>query len=135
MKRAIIDTNVIIDGVRIRPELDFETAVSSVTYAELHVGVLLARDDDSRAARLKVLSAARQAYGPGLPFDDAAAVNHAQVDAAVRAAGRSSNSRAKDLMIAATARAQGAAVVTFNTADFVGLEGIVEVIDARTVTA
>jgi toxin FitB len=135
VKRAIVDTNVVINGVRVRPDLDFETAVSSITYAELHVGVLLAKDDDSRAVRLKLLSAARQTYGPGLPFDDAAAINHAQVDAAVRAAGRSPNSRAKDLMIAATARAQGAAVVTFNTGDFVGLEGIVEIIDARTITA
>lgn len=63
--------------------------------------------------------------GPGLPFDDDAAAAYGLIAGLVLAAGRGPRTRAMDLMIAATAYANGAAVLTRNPADFAGLEPLV----------
>lgn len=63
-----------------------------------------------------------------LPFNGAAAVAYADIFAARQRAGRSVGTI--DLMIAATARAHGAAVVTRNVTDFQGYG--VDVVDPWT---
>ncbi|MEO7016686.1 MAG: PIN domain-containing protein [Leifsonia sp.] len=129
--RALLDTNVLIAGNYSIPDEITEVSVSSISYAELEQG--LAKPDMDRAVaaerRLQVLEV-RQAFGPGLPFDDLAAAYYGNVVQAVYAAGRSPRGRIADLMIAATARAHGAALVTHNVDDFVGLERIVRVLPA-----
>lgn len=129
--RAVLDTNVLITGLRNIPAQITEFAVSSVSYAELEQG--LANPDVAASAlaerRLQLLEI-RRAFGRGLPFDDTAAQYYGRVVEAVHAAGRSPRGRIADLMIAATARAHDAVVITHNTADFAGLERIVRVLPA-----
>jgi predicted nucleic acid-binding protein len=43
------------------------------------------------------------------------------------AAGRQPRARARDLLIAATAHAHGAGLLTYNLADFAGLDDLVDV--------
>jgi predicted nucleic acid-binding protein len=63
-----------------------------------------------------------------LPFDAEAARAYARVFAAIRATGRSSRARVADLLIAATAAANGLPLYTRNPSDFVGLDKVVKVI-------
>lgn len=69
-----------------------------------------------------------------LPFDADAARAYARVFAASRAAGRSSRARVADLLIAATAAANGLALYTHNPGDFTGLERVVRVVSVRAAT-
>jgi predicted nucleic acid-binding protein len=123
--RAILDTNLVIAADV--PPLDGDLAVSVVTVAELHFGVLVARDQAVRADRLRRLSVLQRAFD-ALPVDDAVAASYGQLAAAVVAAGRQPRARTMDLLIAATAHAHDAALYTRNPDDFRGLDGLVEVI-------
>jgi predicted nucleic acid-binding protein len=129
--RAVLDTNVLITGLGNIPAQISEFAVSSVSYAELEQGLAIPGVAAPALAerRLQLLEI-RQAFGRGLPFDDTAAQYYGRIVEAVHAAGRSPRGRIADLMIAATARAHDAAVITHNTADFAGLERIVRVLPA-----
>ncbi len=123
--RLILDTNVLIDGLVPTGPGD-EAAISVATLAELRFGVLIARTPESRAARMRVLSGAESALA-ALPIDDAVASSYALVATKTAAAGRQPRARAFDLLIAATAHAHGAVLITSNVGDFVGLEGVLEV--------
>jgi toxin FitB len=123
--RALLDTNLVIaTGV---PPLGGELAISVVTVAELHFGVLVARDPAVRAERLRRLSVLQRRFDP-LPVDDAVATSYGQLAAAVAAAGRQPRARTMDLLIAATAHAHSARLYTRNADDFVGLAELVEVV-------
>ena len=111
--RAVVDTNLVI--ATDVPALDGELAISIVTVAELHFGVLVARDQAVRAERLRQLSVLQRAFDP-LPVDDAVA------------AGRQPRARTTDLLIAATAHAHSAALYTRNPGDLAGLGDLVEVV-------
>ena len=123
--RLILDTNVLIDGLVPTGRGD-EAAISMATLAELRFGVLIARTPESRAARMRVLSSAESALA-ALPVDDAVASSYALLATKTVAAGRQPRARAFDLLIAATAHAHGAALITSNVGDFAGLEGVLEV--------
>jgi predicted nucleic acid-binding protein len=124
-ERAILDTSVIIDeGVSPLPGV---LAISAVTLAELHFGVLVAKSSEVRAERLRRLSILQQRFD-ALPVDDAVAASYGRIAASVVEAGRQPRSRVMDLLIAATAHAQGARLYTRNPADFTGLEGLVDVV-------
>lgn len=123
--RAVLDTSVVI-ATDVAP-LDGELAISSITLAELHFGVLVAREPAVRAERLRRLSVLQRRFD-ALPVDDVVAASYGQLAASVVAAGRRPRARAMDLLIAATAHAHGARLYTRNAADFRGIEDIVEVI-------
>lgn len=63
-----------------------------------------------------------------MPFDAEAARIFGRVTAAVIAAGCKPRGRALDLMIAATAIAEGLSLYTTNPADFTGLDGLIRII-------
>jgi predicted nucleic acid-binding protein len=90
-----------------------EVAVSVVTVAELRLGVLLAGDVESRAARLATLQLA-EALEP-LPVDDRVGAAWARLVATLREAGK--RMPINDSWIAATALAHDYAVLT-QDADF-----------------
>jgi toxin FitB len=120
-----LDTSVLIaDDVAPLPG---ELAISAVSLAELHFGVLLARDDDARARRLSRLSAMQRRFDP-LPVDEAVAESYGLLASGVVKAGRQPRARVMDLLIAATARAHDAALFTRNSQDLHGLEGLVEIV-------
>ena len=123
--RAILDTSVVI-ATDVGP-LDGELAVSAATLAELHFGVLLAREPRTRAERLRRLSVLQRTFD-ALPVDDAVAASYGQLAAAVAEAGRQPRGRTMDLLIAATAHAHSARLYTRNAGDFAGADTLVEVV-------
>ncbi|MGH3425249.1 MAG: type II toxin-antitoxin system VapC family toxin [Nocardioidaceae bacterium] len=123
--RAVLDTSVVI-AAGVDP-LEGELAVSAVTLAELHFGVLVAGEQSVRAERLRRLSVLQRKFD-ALPMDDAVAASYGQLAAAVADAGRQPRARATDLLIAATAHAHSARLYTRNAVDLVGVEQLVEVV-------
>jgi predicted nucleic acid-binding protein len=123
MPGAILDTSVFIAGEQGRPlgqSLPDEVSVSVVTLAELELGVLAARDADSRARRLATLTRVREQTA-GLPADDRVASAYARLAAAELAAGR--KPRVHDTWIAATALVHSAQIWT-QDADFTSFAAV-----------
>lgn len=122
---SILDTSILIAE---HPEpVAGEIAISVVSVAELQFGVLVAPDHERRAHRLARLSAVLRGFEP-LPVDAAVAASYGELAAATHRAGRTSRVRSLDLMIAATAHAHGARLVTANLNDVSHLEGLIEVV-------
>jgi predicted nucleic acid-binding protein len=122
---GVLDTSVLIaDGITPIPG---ELAISVISLAELQFGVLVARSDEARAARLRRLSAVQRRFDP-LPVDDAVAESYGRLAARVVRVGRQPRARAMDLLIAATAHAHGADLYTRNTGDLAGLEDLIQIV-------
>ena len=125
--RGLLDTSVLIDHDLVDPALlPDESAISAVTLAELAAGPHATTDEQERARRQDRLQWAAATWDP-LPFDAEAARAYGRVFAAAKTAGRTSRARMADLLIAATAAANGLALYTRNPADFSGLEAILPV--------
>lgn len=122
--KAILDTSVVI-ATDLQP-LEGDLAVSAITMAELHFGVLVAKTQPIRAERLRRLLKLQQDFDP-IPVDQAVATSYGQLAAAVVDAGRQPRARAMDLLIAATAHAHSARLYTRNAADLQGLEGLIDI--------
>lgn len=122
--RVVFDTSVLIGPVSAPGA---QVAISAVSLAELHYGVLVTADLATRSRRLNRLTDIQAAF-PALPVDEQVARSYGQVAAAVAAAGRPPRTRVADLLIAATAHVHGAQLWTRNQADVRGLEGLVEVV-------
>jgi toxin FitB len=116
--RALLDTSVVL-AADVAP-LDGDLAISAVTLAELHFGVLVAKERRVRAERLRRLLALQRTFD-ALPLDESIAASYGQVAAAVVEAGRQPRARSMDLLVAATAHAHSAKLYTRNASDFHGL--------------
>ena len=127
VERGLLDTSVLI-AEDVSP-LPGQLAISVISVAELHFGVLVAASPDVRAVRLARLSRLQRSFDP-LPVDDAVADSYGQIAAHVAASGRQPRARTMDLLIAATAHVHGAVLYTRNTDDFRGLESYIEVVPA-----
>lgn len=127
VERGILDTSVLIAREE-EPEIEvpLEIAISVVTLAELHYGVLIAKDDLTRQRRLSRLGAIEASFQP-LPVDSAVARAFGVISHAVKAAGRQPRSRIMDLLIAATALAHNMPIYTRNANDFEGLRSLIDV--------
>jgi predicted nucleic acid-binding protein len=128
-ERGILDTSVVIDLERISPDaLPSEVAISAITLAELTAGPHATTDPAERSRRQDRLQRTEAVFDP-LPFTTEAARAYGRVFAAIAAAGRKPRgARAVDLLIAATALAEGLPLYTRNPDDFRALDGIVDVI-------
>lgn len=101
---------------------------STISLAELAAGVHAAPNQRERAERLDQLQRIETTLD-AIPFDGAAAGAYGRVFAAVAGAGRKARGRrAVDLLIAATAVANGLPLYTRNVDDFAGLEEVLEVV-------
>jgi predicted nucleic acid-binding protein len=122
-ERGLLDTSLFIASESGRPldegSLPDEGAISPITIAELHVGVLAAQDVDVRARRLTTLEAIADIET--LPIDNAVAAAWALLRVHLAQAGRRLN--VNDLWIAATAVAHDLPVVTQDE-DFEQVEGV-----------
>ena len=123
--RVLLDTSVLIEGLD--EPVDAEFAISTISLAELHFGVLVARSPEIRAGRLRRLAGIERAF-EALPVTDAVARTYGSFAATVAAAGRRPKARAFDLVIAATAATHEAVLYTRNPKDFTGLGDLVEVV-------
>jgi toxin FitB len=122
--RVLLDTSVLLGP---EPELgDAEIAISAISLAELHFGVLVARTAAVRAERLRRLGLIEKSFD-ALPVDDAVAREYGHLAAAVVQAGRQPRARVADLLIAATARTHGAELWTRNADDLIGLESLLTI--------
>ncbi len=119
----LLDTSVLIRG---RTDLLDKAAISAVSVAELHFGVLVAPDEEARANRLQRLATVERLFDP-LPFDGKVARECGRLHAAVVQRGGKPRRRSFDLAIAATARAHGVPLLTHNAADFKLIADLVEI--------
>ena len=125
--RGLLDTSVIIDFDQIdSAQLPDESAISTVTVAELAAGPHAASDATERARRQDRLQWAASRWDP-LPVDTEVARAYGRVYAAVRESGRSSRRRFGDLLIAAVALAHSLPLYTRNPDDFTGLEPLITI--------
>jgi predicted nucleic acid-binding protein len=114
--KGLVDTSVFIAREAGRPleSLPDEPAVSVVTLAELHLGVLRARDAQTRARRLRTVSRVEREYD-AIPIDAEVARTFASIIGDARVAGR--RPHVMDVWIAATGVRHGLVVFT-QDADF-----------------
>lgn len=126
--RGVLDTSVVIDhdlvDIALLPD---ESAITAITLAELAAGPHATDDDQERARRQDRLQWAAATWDP-LAFDADAARAYARVFSATKAMGRSSRTRLADLLIAATAAANGLPLYTRNPNDFAGLDHLLDVV-------
>ena len=123
--RVVLDTSVLIGGEAIPAGL--RSAISTVSIAELHFGLLVASDDDTRALRAARLGLLEARYPDPLPVDDRVAREWGRLQAAVANRGGKPRRRTADLAIAATANVHDAVLVTHNLKDFKIIEDLVRV--------
>lgn len=127
IERGLLDTSILIaEDVSALPG---QLAISVVSMAELHFGVLVAASAETRAIRLARLSRLQRRFDP-LPVDDAVADSYGQLAAHVATSGRQPRARTMDLLIAATAHVHGAVLYTRNADDFRGLESFIAIAPA-----
>ena len=124
---SVLDTSILI--AEAADPVEGDIAISVVSIAELQFGVLIAPDDDRRAHRLARRSAILRNFEP-LPVDAAVAASYGELAAATHRAGRKATARSLDLMIAATAHAHGARLVTSNVDDVRHLDALIEIVQA-----
>ncbi len=124
MSRGILDTSVLVaDDLAPIPG---ELAISIASIVELQFGVLVAKNDKTRAIRLSRLGSIQRRFDP-LPVDEAVADSYARLAARIVAVGRQPRARVMNLLIAATAHAHDAIVYTRNAADLAGIEDLVTI--------
>jgi predicted nucleic acid-binding protein len=114
--KGLVDTSVFIAREAGRPieALPDEPAISVITLAELHLGVLRAKDGQTRARRLRTVSRVEREF-EAIPIDAEVARIFASIVGDARVAGR--RPRVMDVWIAATGVRHGLVVFT-ERADF-----------------
>jgi len=127
--RGLLDTSVVIDwdDPEVARALPDEVAVCAITVAELAAGPHVTIDAAEGARRQLHLQRVESQFEP-LPFDAEAARSYGLVVAAVVDAGRSHRSRVADLLIAATAHANGLPLFTRNPDGFAGLQDVIQIV-------
>ncbi len=121
-ERGLLDTSVFIaqESGRKLGILPATAAISVVTLAELHLGVLLANGVATRARRLRTLTAVEAAFEP-LPVDAQVARSFAEIVAEARRLGR--RPKIMDTWIAATAAVHDLPIYTQDD-DFLAIPGV-----------
>ncbi len=121
-ERGLLDTSVFIaqESGRALGMLPATAAISVVTLAELHLGVLLADHPTVRARRLRTLTSVQNLFEP-LPVDSEVARAFAEIVSEARRASR--RPKIMDTWIAATAVAHGLPIYTQDD-DFTAIPGV-----------
>lgn len=121
---GVLDTSVVIDLGSVEPGLlPVIPRISTITLAELGLGLHTTTDPAELAVRAERLQRAESAFDP-LPFTTDAARRFTQIAGLVVAAGRSPKPRRLDMMIAAIASVRRLPLYTRNGADFAGLDSV-----------
>ncbi|HLW90613.1 MAG TPA: type II toxin-antitoxin system VapC family toxin [Roseiarcus sp.] len=134
MTRYLLDTNVISDATKLKPsaslvswmgdQADEDLFIASLTIAEIRRGLLEKPAGKKRDELERWFSGPEGPQnlfaGRVLPFDEQSALIWARLMAEGTAMGRPRS--ALDMIIAATAEANGCLIVTNNESDFEGLK-------------
>jgi predicted nucleic acid-binding protein len=129
LARGLLDTSVILDLDRLgASQIPEEVAISTITLAELSAAPSATTDASERARRQDRLQRTEAAFDP-IPFDIRSARAYGRVHAAVIEQGCQPRRRFADLLMAATALAEGLPLVTRNGKDFEGLENLITVVE------
>lgn len=123
----VLDTSVLIGDVALPPGV--EAAISTVSIAELHFGLLVANDEHTRAQRATRLGVLEARFPDPLPIDDRVAREWGRLQAAVAQRGGKPRRRIADLAIAATANVHGATLLSRNLKDFTMITDLVDVLE------
>jgi len=129
LSRGLLDTSILIaleEQGSLAASLPEALAISAATLAELHYGVLVAKNNSLRQQRLQRLGVIEATFEP-IPLDAEVARAFAAVAHTVKAFGKQPRARVMDLWIAATALAKDIPLLTRNVKDFEGLEELIEV--------
>ncbi|MGH3937140.1 MAG: type II toxin-antitoxin system VapC family toxin [Pseudonocardiaceae bacterium] len=127
--RYLLDTSVVIDLPGPADEItsDAEYLISTITVAELNVGIHTADNPVQRSERLARLQWVSDEFDP-LPFTVATARVYGQLVALLLAAGRNYRPRRMDLLIAAVAVTHRLPLLTRNPDDFKDLHPLLVLI-------
>jgi predicted nucleic acid-binding protein len=118
---GLLDTSAVIAAAAGEPLLLPEAAaVSAMTLAELHLGLLRARNSVERAERARTMAAVERDMEV-IPVEERVARCFAEIVSAARDAGRKPG--VADALIAATAMAHKLPLYTLDD-DFTGLAGV-----------
>ncbi len=130
MTSGLLDTSVVVDwhDPAVVAALPDEVAISAITAAELAAGPHLAKTPAEAGRRQSRLQEVEASLEP-IRFDSAAVRSYGLAVAAVVRRGRRPRSRFADLLIAATAHANGLDLYTRNGPDFEGIDDLVRVIN------
>jgi predicted nucleic acid-binding protein len=127
-KSGVLDTCTYIDLDLLDPAtLPRVPEITTITMAELHQGVAMAKSSVVRAARTEKLGAAIVDFDP-LPFDREAATRFGTLVGLTLAANRDPRPRRMDLLIAAIASAHDLPLYTRNAEDFQGMHDLLTVV-------
>lgn len=122
--KAVLDTSVLIAR---RPlPVDVNAGISTISLAELHFGVLKTEDPEERARRAVQLGRIESAFATH-PVDAHVARELGRLQAAIATRGGKPRGRTADLIIAATAVAHEAVLLTRNYKDFKLVDDLVDV--------
>lgn len=123
--RVVLDTSVLIGAQS--PPAGTDAAISVVSIAELHFGLLVATDEAVRALRATRLGLLEARFPDPLTLDDRVAREWGRLQAAVARRGGTPRRRSSDLAIAATANVHDATLLTHNLEDFSIIADLVRV--------
>jgi hypothetical protein len=129
--RGLLDTCVIIDLEKLaRDRLPLVGKIAAISVSELMLGIHIAKSPEEHSPRVNRLISVEANFDP-LPFERRASTAFNALVGLTVAIGRNPKPRKNDLMIAATAVANGLPLYTANVEDFKGLESVLEVIEVR----
>ncbi|RMI35494.1 type II toxin-antitoxin system VapC family toxin [Nocardia stercoris] len=124
---GLLDTCVLIDIDSIDDvKLPLQGRISSVTMAEIGLGIAVAATPEDLALRTEQMFGIEHTFDP-LPFTTAAARRFTSMAKLVVATGRNPKPRKVDLMIAAVASVNDIPLFTRNPDDFKGIENLLTV--------
>ena len=128
---VLIDTSVLVAIERewmagrqgtLSKHLPTSSAISAITLLELRIGMLLADTERRRSSRAAFSDDVRSRF-PTLPFAEREAAAAAEIMVSLRRQGERIGER--DLLIAATAVANGHSMLTLNHSEFARVPGLI----------
>jgi predicted nucleic acid-binding protein len=123
--KILLDTSVLIGGGWSSIP-GAEPAISAVSLSELHFGLLIAADAETRALRANRLGVIEARFPDPLALDDRVARVWGELQAAVAERGGNPRRRMADLAIAATAKVHNALLITADVKDLKIVEDLVD---------
>jgi hypothetical protein len=125
---GLLDTCVLIDLDELTvAQLPVLPKISTVTLAELGLGIAVAPNAFERALRAERLQEVENSF-EALPFTSEAARRFTHMAGLIVASGRSPKPRRLDMMIGAVASVNDLPLYTRNAKDFAGLELVLTVV-------